>query len=168
MNVTSVELGEVPHPGVGPANKNDELVHHAYYQWVPFFLFFQAIFFYIPHYLWRNAEGQSRYIGCVTRLERTRILYLVSSKIERKRWRKPSSGTTSSIHCLTFSGSATTQPLLIFISSRGPYFFFSFSFESIDFSANDAVATLPEQALAKTVFSIGKMELDESFDVSYA
>ncbi|XP_076181367.1 innexin 7 [Ptiloglossa arizonensis] len=57
MNVTSVELGEVPHPGVGPANKNDELVHHAYYQWVPFFLFFQAIFFYIPHYLWRNAEG---------------------------------------------------------------------------------------------------------------
>ncbi|XP_071860492.1 innexin 7 [Bombus fervidus] len=57
LNATPVLLGEIPHPGVGPATKEDSLVHHAYYQWVPFVLFFQAIFFYAPHYLWRNVEG---------------------------------------------------------------------------------------------------------------
>lgn len=57
MNATAVESGELAHPGVGPAGKYDEVVHHAYYQWVPFVLFFQAISFYMPHYIWRSAEG---------------------------------------------------------------------------------------------------------------
>ncbi|XP_012284789.1 innexin inx7 [Orussus abietinus] len=57
LNITSIELGDIPHPGIGPATKNDPVIHHAYYQWVPFVLFFQAILFYIPHYLWKKIEG---------------------------------------------------------------------------------------------------------------
>ena len=50
---------EVPYPGVDKysAKSEGKRVYHAYYQWVCFVLFFQAIFFYVPHYLWKAAEG---------------------------------------------------------------------------------------------------------------
>ncbi|KAL1117675.1 hypothetical protein AAG570_003990 [Ranatra chinensis] len=35
-----------------------EVRKHRYYQWVPFFLFVQAIFFYVPHYVWKMNEGR--------------------------------------------------------------------------------------------------------------
>jgi len=48
---------EVPHPGIDKWKPGDERVFHTYYQWVCFVLFFQALFFYIPHYLWKIWEG---------------------------------------------------------------------------------------------------------------
>ncbi|XP_029176754.1 innexin inx7-like [Nylanderia fulva] len=57
FNATAVQQGDIPHLGVGPQSRDDPIIHHAYYQWVPFVLFFQAIFFYVPHYMWRKMEG---------------------------------------------------------------------------------------------------------------
>ncbi|XP_012251056.2 innexin inx7 [Athalia rosae] len=57
MNLSAVRDGTIAHPGVGPVKPGDEVVHHAYYQWVPFFLFFQGILFYLPHYFWKLKEG---------------------------------------------------------------------------------------------------------------
>ena len=58
---------EVPYPGVdkysyntmenGDNDEEDKRIYHAYYQWVCFVLFFQALLFYIPRYLWKSFEG---------------------------------------------------------------------------------------------------------------
>ncbi|KAA0192182.1 hypothetical protein HAZT_HAZT003656 [Hyalella azteca] len=44
-------------PGVGPNEESDETVYHAYYQWVPLVLMFQALLFYTPRFIWKQAEG---------------------------------------------------------------------------------------------------------------
>ncbi|XP_034947947.1 innexin inx1 [Chelonus insularis] len=49
---------EVAHPGV--SNDFDETgarKYYTYYQWVCFVLFFQAMFCYLPHWLWNLWEG---------------------------------------------------------------------------------------------------------------
>ena len=48
------------HPGVGPILPKDhedkpkeEILQHKYYQWVCFVLFFQAILFHVPRYVFK-------------------------------------------------------------------------------------------------------------------
>lgn len=49
---------DVVHPGVRPyVDGEDQVVHHKYYQWVGFVLFFQAVFFYFPRYVWKMWES---------------------------------------------------------------------------------------------------------------
>jgi hypothetical protein len=47
----------VPYPGIDKSTSEDEKEYHAYYQWVCFYLFFQAIIFYLTRYLWKALEG---------------------------------------------------------------------------------------------------------------
>uniref|UniRef100_A0A2R5L4Q5 Innexin n=1 Tax=Ornithodoros turicata TaxID=34597 RepID=A0A2R5L4Q5_9ACAR len=49
---------EVAYPGVAPRGPTDDVVYHTYYQWVCFVLFLQALFFYIPRYIWKTLEGR--------------------------------------------------------------------------------------------------------------
>lgn len=52
------EVGkEVPYPGIDKHTPGEDVVYHAYYQWVCFVLFFQGLLFYVPRYLWKSAEG---------------------------------------------------------------------------------------------------------------
>lgn len=47
------------HYGLGTEKVNHERTIHAYYQWVPFVLFFQGCLFYVPHLLWKAFEGKT-------------------------------------------------------------------------------------------------------------
>lgn len=40
------------------SHHREERVYHKYYQWVYFVLFFQAAFFYAPHFFWKSSESR--------------------------------------------------------------------------------------------------------------
>lgn len=56
--LTGITGRDVVQPGVAShVEGKDEIKYHKYYQWVCFVLFFQAILFNIPHYLWKSWEA---------------------------------------------------------------------------------------------------------------
>jgi hypothetical protein len=48
---------DIPYPGVDKYRPGEERRYHKYYQWVCFVLFFQAVCFYAPRYIWKIFEG---------------------------------------------------------------------------------------------------------------
>jgi len=81
----SLHVGdEVAHPGVitSSVDEEDERRYVSYYQWVGFTLFFQAILFYIPRWLWKNWEA-----GKITALMMDLDIGVVS-EVEKKQKKK--------------------------------------------------------------------------------
>lgn len=60
LDASLLDSQNLAHPGVGPygIGSNEPIKRHAYYQWVPFVLFGQAIMFYLTHLLWKHLEGE--------------------------------------------------------------------------------------------------------------
>lgn len=48
---------DIPFEGIDRNQDKNDRKYHKYYQWVSFVLFFQAVLFYIPRWLWKNWEG---------------------------------------------------------------------------------------------------------------
>ncbi|KAK5649774.1 hypothetical protein RI129_000803 [Pyrocoelia pectoralis] len=62
LNSSMLNAKFIAHRGVGPVgplgvNSEEPIRRHAYYQWVPFVLFAQALMFYFTHHLWKKLEG---------------------------------------------------------------------------------------------------------------
>ena len=80
----SGEVGKhVIHPGVGEYNEDrDEVEYKSYYQWVPFVLFLQACVFYVPHVLFKIAEG-GKVSGIISGLHQTEAVIHDQMRVER-------------------------------------------------------------------------------------
>src|SRR5207244_3940340 len=62
---------DIAAPGVDQRKiqEGDAVIEHAYYQWVPLFLFMQAAMFYFPRWIWRNWE-HGRMKGLINELSK--------------------------------------------------------------------------------------------------
>lgn len=47
---------QVPHPGIKSSEEKSEYEYRNFYQYVHFVIFIQAVFFYVPHMIWKNME----------------------------------------------------------------------------------------------------------------
>ncbi|XP_035709900.1 innexin inx2 isoform X2 [Folsomia candida] len=59
---------EVPFPGVRPKFPGDTENYQRYYQWVGFYIFFQACTFFLPRYVWRYCWEDGRMKALVANL----------------------------------------------------------------------------------------------------
>lgn len=78
-------------------NNEQNIRTHSYYKWVPFMLFFQAMTFYVPHWIWKIWEGGK--IRMITngmrgfcegpvktrRLKQDRLVCILNKKVKNKR-----------------------------------------------------------------------------------
>ncbi|XP_076062714.1 innexin inx2-like [Oratosquilla oratoria] len=58
--VKSSDDANLPH-GIGahdPYSSTHDVIHHNYYQWVPFVLTYLGCLFYLPHLVWKAVEGK--------------------------------------------------------------------------------------------------------------
>jgi len=62
------------HVGVGPhVEEEDDVTHHAYYQWVPFVLSVQVAVLYLPKWLWKGYFDMHRFITILNKLNTVKI-----------------------------------------------------------------------------------------------
>lgn len=92
LNETALNAGHVPHPGIGPSLSEEPIIRHAYYQWVPFVLFGQALIFYLPHLLWKTWEG-GKIKNLVNGLRMTKLSKYTEKEMKLNNFNIPSKDT---------------------------------------------------------------------------
>ncbi|CAL8083682.1 unnamed protein product [Orchesella dallaii] len=75
---------ETPFPGIRPKTQGDRENYQRYYQWVGFYIIFQACAFFLPRYLWRYCWEEGRMKALVSNLQTPIHTDLESVKIRQR------------------------------------------------------------------------------------